>query len=241
MDGLLAQVALYSLLPVGAIVLGGTVATVRRPGPVLTSAVQHLAAGVVFAAVAGELIPAIMHNREPVAAVVGFTLGVAVMLGIKELAGDGDEITGVAPDNPASLLTAVGVDVAIDGFLVGVGFAAGSRQGVLVTVALTLEVLFLGLATAAALGQSGFGRRRVIATVGGLAAVLALGAGIGATVLGGLAGAPLAGGLAFGAAALLYLVTEELLVEAHEVPDTRRATAMFFLGFLVLLVIEMLA
>ena len=47
--------------------------------------------------------------------------------------------------------------------------------------------------------------------------------------------------LGFGCAALLYLVTEELLVEAHEVPETPLATASFFVGFLVLLVIEMLA
>ena len=37
------------------------------------------------------------------------------------------------------------------------------------------------------------------------------------------------------------LVTEELLVEAHEVPETSSTTAMFFLGFLVLFVIEIIA
>ena len=38
--------------------------------------------------------------------------------------------------------------------------------------------------------------------------------------------------------ALLYLVTEELLVEAHERPDTPFISAMFFVGFLGLLLIE---
>ena len=47
--------------------------------------------------------------------------------------------------------------------------------------------------------------------------------------------------LAFGCAALLFLVTEELLVEAHEVPETPWTTAMFFAGFLLFLVIGMLA
>ena len=45
--------------------------------------------------------------------------------------------------------------------------------------------------------------------------------------------------LAFGVAALLYLVTEELLVEAHETEDTPLATATFFAGFLALLLLEM--
>lgn len=44
--------------------------------------------------------------------------------------------------------------------------------------------------------------------------------------------------LALGLVALLYLVTEELLVEAHEVEDTPVTTAMFFVGFLGLLLIE---
>ncbi len=44
----------------------------------------------------------------------------------------------------------------------------------------------------------------------------------------------------FGVAALLYLVTEELLVEAHEVPETAATTSMFFVGFLLLLVIDLL-
>ena len=48
----------------------------------------------------------------------------------------------------------------------------------------------------------------------------------------------IAGFLSFGLMALLYLVTEELLVEAHEKPDTPRISAMFFIGFLGLLLIE---
>ena len=46
--------------------------------------------------------------------------------------------------------------------------------------------------------------------------------------------------MAFAVAALLYLVTEELLTEAHEVKETAALTLMFFAGFIVLLVIEML-
>lgn len=46
--------------------------------------------------------------------------------------------------------------------------------------------------------------------------------------------------LAFGVAALLYLVTEELLVEAHEAPEKPLQTAMFFGGFILLFMIDML-
>jgi ZIP family zinc transporter len=43
--------------------------------------------------------------------------------------------------------------------------------------------------------------------------------------------------LGFGVSALLYLVTEELLLEAHDTPDTPLITATFFLGFLIPIVL----
>jgi len=49
----------------------------------------------------------------------------------------------------------------------------------------------------------------------------------------------LAGLLSFGCAALLFLVTEELLIEAHESADNALTTAMFFLGFLIFLLLGM--
>jgi zinc transporter, ZIP family len=45
--------------------------------------------------------------------------------------------------------------------------------------------------------------------------------------------------LAFGAAALIYLVAEELLVEAIEAEESLFSTAMLFLGFLVLLALKL--
>jgi ZIP family zinc transporter len=47
--------------------------------------------------------------------------------------------------------------------------------------------------------------------------------------------------IAFGSAALIYLVTEELLVEAHEhhVQENPLTAGLFFAGFLLLLIFEM--
>lgn len=49
------------------------------------------------------------------------------------------------------------------------------------------------------------------------------------------------GVIAFGAPALLFLVTEELLDEAHEVPETPLLTSMFFVGFLAILLMELVS
>ncbi|MFC6666989.1 ZIP family metal transporter [Deinococcus radiopugnans] len=178
--------------------------------------------------------------------VIGFVLGVGLMLAVRALVGrlepeeegDGAEDAD-APRSATGLLAAVGIDILIDGLLIGVGFAAGERVGTLLVVALTLELLFLGLSVAASLGERGVSRGRSILTVSGLSLLVIVGAALGGTLLRGLTGLPLEIVLSFSAAALLYLVTEELLVEAHEVKETPLITSAFFLGFIALYLIEL--
>ena len=108
----------------------------------------------------------------------------------------------------------------------------------LISIALSVELLALGSALAAELMESGSTRQRAIGTVAGLGLLLPAGALLGSLVLRNATPLVMAGVLAFGAAALLFLAIEELLVEAHEVPETPTATAMFFAGFLVIFLLE---
>lgn len=140
------------------------------------------------------------------------------------------------------LLAVVGVDVAVDGLVIGLGFAAGGNIGPLLVLALTVELVFLGLSIAASLTQIGTPPLKIIAATTLVALLLLIGAVVGVSLLGGFSGAPLAAFLSFALAALLYLVVEELLVEAHEKgddePEAPVVTAAFFVGFLVLLLLE---
>lgn len=52
----LAGVMMFAAVPAAAVIVGGVVAAVRTPGPKVQSAVQHVAAGVLFAALATELL-----------------------------------------------------------------------------------------------------------------------------------------------------------------------------------------
>jgi ZIP family zinc transporter len=223
---------LLTFIPVAAVVLGALIATWRKPSAEIVSAVQHFAAGVVFAAAASELLPNLIHERSVVGTLVGGVLGVLAMLTIKSFA---QRATG-----PVSLLAVIGVDVLVDGLVLGIGFASGARAGFLLTVALTIELLFLALPVTAALQKTSASRSRIIASAGGLALLLPIGALLGGPIA-SLSATWMAGLFAFGLMALLYLVTEELLVEAHETPDRPWITAMFFFGFLLLILIEELA
>ena len=146
----------YAIIPVSAAaaIIGATVAVNVRPGPTLVSAIQHFAAGVVFAAAAGEILPDIMHRASPWATMIGGGIGVATMLLVKHLE--------ALAKGPAGLLTVIGIDILIDGLVLGIGFAAGPKVGLLLTIALTIEVLFLGLTVATELGESVRSRARVV-------------------------------------------------------------------------------
>lgn len=222
--------------PIGATIVGATVAAVRPPGPRVTSAVQHLAAGVVFAAVAGEVLPDLRDQHRLGALVAGFVSGVALLLLIETLARRAED--SERPGLPVALLATIAIDLLIDGLLVGMGATLGEGKGRILALALTLEVLFLGLSLAIQLRDRGIGAARATAVTALVSLTMGVGAVGGAAALAGASHSVLAAVLAFGAAALLYLVTEELLVEAHEATETTVLTSMFFVGFLAVFVLE---
>ena len=147
----LAHIFGLTLIPVAATVLGGAIAIFRVPSDKTRSLVQHFAAGVVMAVVAGELLPEMTREHRPLGVLIGFVLGVALMLGVKALT-ERIERNG----EPG-------------------GGDGGSKTGLL------------------------------------------------------------------GAAALMYLVIEQLLTEAHEVKETPLITASFFAGFVALYLLELMA
>jgi ZIP family zinc transporter len=130
------------------------------------------------------------------------------------------------------------VDLLLDGLLIGIAMTAGLKQGVLLTVALTLELFSLGLAMALEFGNSKMHVRILAPT--GIACLMIVGALLGRTLLSDASEHTLAGLLSFGSAALLFLVTEELLIEAHESANTAVTTTMFFVGFLIFELLGML-
>ncbi len=259
---LVARAALLVSFPVLASIIGAIVAVVRPPGRRIVSGIQHFAAGVVTAALVGEIMPELHKAGHLAWTVVGFVAGALLVLGLgaygrhTEADAEAAKAEGMAAETaartkgirtaiatkaavalPIGMLSAMCVDLLLDGILIGVGVHLGATQGIILTVALTLEILFLGLSVVAEVTDAGASKARAVAITIALGLVTAVGAIGGAAVLGGVSSTVMAAVLAFGAAALLYLVVEELLVEAHEEKESVWLGAMFFLGFLVIYIL----
>jgi zinc transporter, ZIP family len=239
---LLTTAFLYSLAPVGAAAIGAVAVFLSTPSASVRSAIQHFAAGVVFSVAAVELLPEIRTHHSPSEVVIGFSLGIVLMLVLRSLtsklehkaSSDGQEL-------PLPMLVAIAIDVLIDGFLIGVGLRAGKREGLLLTIALSTEFLSLGLAITLKLLRQRISRPKTFGLTMTVCMFAVAGAVGSTTFLARLSPDAVQMFLSAGLAALLFLVTEELLVEAHETKETPWITASFFLGFVLFLALEMTA
>jgi ZIP family zinc transporter len=222
---------LFMLIPAFVALAGGILAMFWNPGPPIRSLIQHFAAGVVLAALAVELLPEIGREHAPgIVLIAAFGLGSLFMYGMKLWTLRMEHQQPAHADGmDMGLLMATFIDIAVDGFIIGAGFAAGGETGPILALGLSVELLFLGLA----LTSDSTKGWRIVALSGALAVTVLSCALLGSFLLSGASSTVIAAALAFSAAALLYLVTDELLVEAHEVPENPVSTLVLFSGFLV--------
>ncbi len=232
----LSSVANYASIAATALLAGGIVAILRKPGLRMRSVILHFAAGVIFSVVAVELLPDIMERHVVWEIVVGFGAGVVLMLALRYFLEPAEE----APDGggfPTALIAIIVVDLLVDGVIMGIGFISGTETGTLLAVAISIELAALGMATATSLGSRRVTTRTAVLCLVGLALLVFVSAVLSAWLLGGIPDAYLEIVLSFGLAALLFLVTEELLVEAHESSQSPLITAAFFAGFLLFMLL----
>ena len=97
MTPLFQKIILFSLIPVFTMVIGGLVAIIRQPNSNVRSLILHFAAGVVFSVVVVEILPNVVKGYAPMQAIIGFTLGFLLMVGIRHfLESDKKEINALS-------------------------------------------------------------------------------------------------------------------------------------------------
>lgn len=238
----LATIASYAALPVAGMIAAVAVGAARTPSPTWRSAILHFGAGVIFSVTSVEMLPRVMAEHRPLEVCLGFALGVILMLGIRQVTRDLEQ-GATRKSNwatlPLPLLIGIAVDAIIDGMLLGIGVLNGSKAGMLLMLALTIEGITLGLTVAAAIPH--VSSKSLLMRIGSALALCFFVGAIGSGLLfSSIINHYMAVVLPFGIAALLFLVTEELLVDAHEATETPMLTTTFFAGFLSFLLLGML-
>jgi len=230
----------YILLATGAGILGGVIALFWSPGVRARGAIQHFAAGAVLAAVASNVIPEVERAGTFTGIISGFVLGGLVMIGLKWLVLKFEREEKSKHKLPVGLAAAAAVDTFLDGAIISTGFSSGQQLGILLVIALGLELFFLTLSVGVEFRKGKFKPILSLAVTSGIACLLLVGAFGASLLFGDASPATLAVVLAFGAAALIYLIAEELLVETIQAEESIFSTVMLFSGFLVLLALKLI-
>lgn len=235
------QLLPYLMIATGAGLVGGLVALVWSPGVNARGAIQHFAAGVVIAAVASDLIPQVEKTGTVPGILGGFAAGGAAMIGLKWVVLRFEKYEEKKHQLPLGIAAAAGVDTLVDGAIISAGFSSTRELGALLAIALAVELFFLTLSVGSEFHKKKSNSWKGLAVTSLIALMLLVGALAAFFALQDVSDATLAIVLAFGAAALIYLVAEELLVESIKAEENIFSTTMLFAGFLVVLAIKLLS
>lgn len=229
------------LLATGSGLLGAIVALFWSPNVHARSAIQHFAAGAVLSAVASSVIPEAEKLGSIAGILGGFAAGGLAMIALKWVVVRFEEKEKKGGNLPIGLAAAAGVDTLVDGALITAGFFSGDQLGPLLVAALAVELFFLTLSVGSEFRKGKPKGWQGFLITASIAVLLFVGAFLASLILRDASEGTIAVWLAFGSAALIYLIAEELLVEAFQAEKSLFSTAMLFAGFLVLLAFKLLS
>jgi ZIP family zinc transporter len=227
------RAVLVQIVPALALIGGGVLGSRFHPQQRLRGIIAHLVGGLVLGTAAADLMPAASRSGHLLALAVGFCLGFSLVLTEPKAAEAAQQLRPLL-----ILLLPFLVDSLIDGLVVGISSDA-TDHGWIIPLAVALEMGFTAVGVGTLLGR-GAGRWR--STLGGalMAALYLVGLGISGSLANWLKGPALTGLLAFGTAALIYLVIEEVMKEAHAdgEDDSGVVNLAFFVGLLVVWLLD---
>ena len=111
----------YAFIPVLVTLVGSAWTAWHKPTPKVIGAIQHFAAGVVFYAALGEILPNATHEGSVWTIVLGGGLGIVAMLSLRYLTEGKDQ-------GPTGLIVISALDALVDGLVLGLAFNAGSSK-----------------------------------------------------------------------------------------------------------------
>jgi ZIP family zinc transporter len=220
-------------LPALANFAGGGLAEIFRVSARALSLALHLAAGIVLAVVGLELMPEALDSSAPWLPLLAFVAGGAVFIGLDRLVGyvqgrlGGDENQKGA----FAIFGGVSMDLFSDGVMIGTGTVVNPALGLLLALGQMPADLPEGFAAVATMRNAGVKRRTRLLLTAGFAVPILLGAAIGYLALRGAPEIATLSVLALTGGALVAVVVEEMVSEAHEGDTSQLGPIFLTAGF----------
>lgn len=221
--------------------LGGglIVLLVKKVKNRLLSVLLGISAGIMAAISFLDLIPEAIHEGNIYSAMLGVLLGMAIigLLDVKfphrhfSMVGD-----GIVKNNKhlkTGILLSIGIALhnLPEGVAIGAGFMVSFQVGLLLAILIAIHNLPEGMAVAAAMCVGGVSSKKVIVITALAGVPMGIGAFIGAA-LGGVSVWALSVSLGFAAGAMLYIVFDELIPDAHRKAEGHSAIIGILAGIL---------
>lgn len=220
----------------------------KRVSQRLMSSLLGFAAGIMLAATCFSLIvPSLEHDQGGIGVTAtAILLGGASIWLIDRMIPHAHFVTG--PEGPSSRLRGIWLFVIAitihnlpEGLAVGVAFGGGEREfvklGLLVTLAIGCQNIPEGLAVALPLKREGYSTTKAIgyAALGGMVEpIMGLLGLFAVRVMTPL----LPWSLAFAGGAMIYVIVEEIIPEAHAEGGERVTTAALMVGFVLMMILD---
>lgn len=219
------------------IVAGSLLGSAIKPSIETLAVLRNLAAGLVLAAVSTELAPQVAEAhfyRERISVIAGILIGLGLMITLRTIFSQKNE-----EKMSIEVVVSIAIDFFIDSLLIGIALSSltGGTSSMIMAIALGIEMFILSMTTTSQMhaANSSYLYIMTVTATFVMSTIVGLFSGMFAANM--LKGTPMMYMLmAFGVSALIWLVTEDLIVKSKYL-DSRLAASMLFLGFMTVLVI----
>lgn len=233
MSGFL-QAMMLALLPAAGNFGGGMIAEmVSVTGRALSRAL-HVAAGIVIAVVAVEIMPSALPAAPGWILTLAFVLGGCFYITVDWVV---DRVQSRRARDPAAdgsstwmIYFAVSMDLFSDGLLIGSGAAVSASLGLALAVGQVMADVPEGFATIVNFKDKGYGRAKRILLSASFAIPVLLAAALAYLLLRGRSESLQMAALVFTAGPIVVAAVEDMIREAHESAKDTRASILCFIG-----------
>jgi zinc transporter, ZIP family len=233
--GELGTVLALALLPALGNFAGGLIAEFLPTSRRTLNPALHVAAGIVIAIVAIQLVPRALEVIAGWQFAIAFAIGGLAHIGLKEVV-DRLQATSEGPGWSGMWMVyiAVAIDLFSDGLVIGAGSAVATGLALVLALGQVLADVPEGFAAIANLKDKGVPRRRRLLLGASFALPVLAAAGLSYVALRGQGDGLKIAALTFTAGLLMVAAIEDMIAEAHESgPDSRISILAFVGGFVL--------